>query len=137
MAAQAAFLSCGFILIGMIIVIIGALALAPALNSQRWPSTEGEILDAAERPASPLRYRYTVRGQRYTGERVSFHRRQPAAALSQHYPPGKSVPVYYDPSDPGRAVLEPGSDLPAYLPLGAGGLFFIIGLILSLLIFFQ
>lgn len=148
MPAQAAFLACGLIFLGLIFAVAGIISLRPALSSLRWPAAQGEVLSArvAHRDGQPyplVRYCYQVGEKTYTSARISFRpttslpglpAEPPAAALAR-YPEGKSITVYYDPTAPERAVLEPGAGLGAYLPVTAGGLFFILGLIAGLAAF--
>ena len=97
------------------------------LRSRHWPSTDGRIL-RAEGGAFPdqipgaarwypgglrLEYEYTVEGERYVGWRSSFQGHWPglgiAVRLALHYQQQRTVRVWYDPSDPRRAVLRPGA----------------------------
>jgi hypothetical protein len=148
MALQAAFLGCGLTLIGIVVATAGMISLQPALRSVRWPSVPGEVISAKiiqqdGRQQLQLRYRYRIGDKVYTGRRISYHggRSLPglpgeqASAALKRYQPGSMPRVYYDPADPGRTVLEPGAGAAIYLPLGIGGLLFIVGMILSLMIF--
>lgn len=47
----------------------------------------------------------------------------------QRYQPGASVDVYYDPEQPGRAVLEPGATQEGLLQAGAGAVTALLGLL--------
>lgn len=139
MVAQFAFLSCGLIFLGLVIAVAGIISMAPARASVKWTETGGEII--TKRPvqpgaptASPIRYRYTVREKVYTGSRFSF-RGEPSQMVLARFTPGQVVRVYYDPSAPDRSVLEPGVNPAYYWPVGIGGLFFVLGLILSLAAF--
>lgn len=82
-----------------------------------WPHTRGTILSATvqvnhsgqSRHEAPLvLYAYQVNGQMFQGHRVravgSCHN---ASETLARYPPGSSVIVYYDPSDPSISALEP------------------------------
>ena len=148
--AQAAFLACGLSSLGLIFMIIGAIQLFPAMRSSRWPSAAGKILTAQIVPTSEgshflphILYTYTVDGKEYSGMRVSFGELTSLARTEvkmaeetiRRYSPGKEVAVYFDPAAPDRCVLETGVGLSAYFPFGAGGLFFVLGLIFSLGLF--
>jgi hypothetical protein len=150
MVAQAAFLACGLIFLGIIFATAGVISLGPALGSTRWPAAPGEVLSAkiASRDGRPhplVRYTYQVGGKAYTAARISFHSTtslplpglpaETAEAVLARYPAGKSMPVYYDPAAPDRAVLEPGAGPGAYLPAAVGGLFFILGLLAGIFAF--
>lgn len=142
MIEQALFLSCGLLMLGFILGVIGALSVRRAASSAGWPAAPGEILSSRVEQGeggtvARVRYRYRVSEKTYTGARVSFRgagmlpglpAEPPEAAVSR-YPSGRVVQVHYDPAAPDRAVLEPGAGLPAYLPLAAGGLFFVLGLV--------
>jgi hypothetical protein len=69
-------------------------------------------------------YRYLAAGEERTGSRVHFRVQGPwdggPEGLSRRYPVGQSVRAFVDPSDPSRAVLEPGSDWTNALPIAMG-----------------
>lgn len=147
MASQAAFFSCGFISLGLIFMIVGGINLNRAWGSLHWPTTEGQILSAqiartseGSRYLPLVHYRYSVKENSYTSSRISFRETgsmaspdpETSKAVIACYKPGQTVRVSYDPVSPDRAVLEPGASLPAFLPMGIGGLFFVIGLITGL-----
>jgi hypothetical protein len=61
-----------------------------------------------------LKYEYEVGGRHYVGRRISYEvvggtsSADPTAQeLAEKYPPGATVKVYYNPSHPATAVLEP------------------------------
>lgn len=119
-----------------------------AAGSRAWPTARGRVLAAEVRsyrsgdgwssrshyPA--VRYEYEVEGRRYTGDRIYFDQTSrahagPATRTVGRYPVGSEVTVYYDPTDPARALLEPGrSGACNYGVVGCGllfvGLFFIV-----------
>lgn len=149
--AQAAFLACGLTALGLIIIATGVVGALPGRGSLKWPSTEGEILSSevafdpmSGRERAQLRYRYTVDGKSYTGSRVTFNgdtlfsagSGEARAAEVQRSPAGQAVRVYYDPADPARSVLVPGSGPQSMIPIGIGGLFFVLGLISGILAIF-
>lgn len=58
-------------------------------------------------------YDYEVAGRRYQSERVRFGQGSDSSGHWAHatlkaFPPGATPPVYYDPADPARAVLQTG-----------------------------
>ena len=97
-----------------------------AETSQSWPSTPGQITEArvarsrrtdsegdADYSYAPaIQYTYQVGGQEYSGNNITFGFRQSfssqakAEAALARFPTGGQVTVYYDPSNPGEAVLE-------------------------------
>lgn len=148
MALQIGFLGCGLALIGIVVATAGMVGLQPAMRSLGWPSTQGEILSARVtrqdgRPHAEVRYRYRAGETTFTGRRISYHGgrtlpgfpTEPPEAVIKRYSPGAVVPVYYDPRSPDRAVLEPGAGAAVILPFGLGGLFFLAGLVLTLMAF--
>lgn len=96
--------------------------------SPSWPFVEGEMLEARARARNEtgdqsgvpthewfteVRYRYTVDGVAYTGDRLrAFGRNhfdeQQAMDEIAPFQPGRKVKVYYDPAKPSSSVLIPG-----------------------------
>ena len=126
MFLQVAFLGCGLTFLGLMFAIIGLISIQPALQSLRWKPADGVI---TARDNGRLRYQYSVGDRHFSGSRVAFH----GQGTTSRYHNGQKVTVYYDPTAPDRSVLRPGPGLLGYLPLGAGGLFFILGLILGMI----
>ena len=119
-----------------------------SLRSAAWPSVTGvvrasEVETSIQRRSSgpnrtsylfSLRYEYTVDSQTYEGDRIRFGgygdgTREFADAAVARFPVGAEVTVYYDPDDPGEAVLERGANTSAaitpfavlvLLPVGLG-----------------
>lgn len=94
-----------------------------ALAAASWPSVEGRITTSAvytrrDRDDGKLEYHsniafvYSVNGVNLAGNTVRFGFENFGKAAAEHvcarYPAGASVPVYYDPANPSRSVLEPG-----------------------------
>lgn len=96
--------------------------------SPDWPSVEGEMLEARARARNEtgdqrgvqkhewfteVRYRYSVNGTSYTGDRLRafglnhFDEQQALQELAP-FPIGQKVKVYYDPAKPASSVLIPG-----------------------------
>lgn len=91
-----------------------------------WARTTGKItVSRVSRPASPgkgdetattvdLCYQYRVGDQDFEGNRIKFGGQAGMSALAADeiaakYPLGATVDVYYDPTTPGQAALEPGN----------------------------
>ena len=90
--------------------------------SQGWPAVRGELTDArVDRSTDSdggasyiprLRYTYQVSGTTFTGDKITFGFHQSygseakAQAVLQRYPVGSNAMVYYNPANPGEAVLE-------------------------------
>ncbi len=135
---------------GSLLVLVGALVFlgymarvyTQAEAMRQWPTTEGEILETwvSERSDSEndeyvpaVRYRYTVAGQTYTGERlraapVSAGTRRGAEQMLAPYFKGAVVRVYYNPQNPAEAVLEPGVTRSFWLFLAGGAVWMLAGL---------
>jgi uncharacterized protein DUF3592 len=93
-----------------------------ARNSLQWPTAKGVITVSRLQVGyfkgmkgyyGDIQYRYKVGNTEYNGTRLSFTRVHLAVEdawqkVIDNYPVGKAVAVYYDPSNPGTAVLEPG-----------------------------
>ena len=117
-----------------------------ALASRTWPLAEGEIVgshvhvdghheDGEEQLRTVIRYRYDVGGQTHHGERVFFgdglalRFAGPGKRRLAAYPTGKRVGVAYDPQHPRVAVLEPGSNVAAYLVCAVAAAVGLLGVI--------
>ncbi len=95
-------------------------------ESQKWPSTAGQIVEArvtrsmhtdsdgdtSYSYAPYVRYTYQVAGQEFTGDKITFgfkqthSQEQKANQALARFPMGGQVSVYYDPTNPAEAVLE-------------------------------
>lgn len=96
--------------------------------SPAWPHVEGEMLESRARAhnetgdqhgtlarqwSTEVRYRYTVNGVSYTGNRLrafglNHSDEQQALHELAPFPLGQKVKVYYDPAKPSSSVLIPG-----------------------------
>src|SRR5687768_16340582 len=95
--------------------------------TRRWPATTGTIEQAGvesqrvrdggrrrSRADAVIHYSYTVDGKDYEGERIwpgfasmlSMDGIARAFYDESRWQPGMQVPVYYNPKDPSRAVLD-------------------------------
>jgi hypothetical protein len=84
-----------------------------------------------------ISYDYQVAGVSYSSTRVSFgglwqiyynrSNKSQAARVLDHYPKGRQVSVFYDPSDPGIAILEPKITDRTWTPLAFSVLFLLWG----------
>ncbi len=111
---------CGLFVLSFALVLHRQVAAA-----RHWPATRGEIVAAgiasrrefshgrwSTQHGAYLVYTYTVEGQRYTGDRLAFGGRISWSALGlaqrqiEQYSEGSEVQVFYDPHNPGEAVLE-------------------------------
>lgn len=83
-----------------------------AIDSRKWPSTEGVVVASDEETLvePKLSYRFTVNGQGYVGNRRVFGKAgwKIFFPMIKEYRQGTSVTVRYNPEKPSEAVLEPG-----------------------------
>jgi hypothetical protein len=101
--------------------------------SQAWQQVTGTIAKAdILRDTGPesngysvsVLYDYVVNGVRHTGSRIAFRqrlyvRKKRAAAELERYLVNSAVPVYYDPENPGHAVLtREAPDIPIFIVSG-------------------
>ncbi|MBP7593115.1 MAG: DUF3592 domain-containing protein, partial [Chloroflexi bacterium] len=59
----------------------------------------------------------------------SYSSERKAQAILDRYPNGQRIAVFYDPTQPDKAVLEPGVSGGSYIVLGIGLLFVFISLL--------
>src|SRR3974390_1244334 len=80
-----------------------------------WPTAAGTITSSWNvLDGERLKYEYQVGGRRYVGRRIGYEVQggtssadPTAQELVEKNPPGAEVKVFYDPSHPATAVLEP------------------------------
>lgn len=142
-----------FILLGGGVVSSGARATTKVATSNSWPTVRGTVLSSkvvvdsaglrssnkSMRYEADVHYRFTMNGERYESNVLvleapkSFADRNLAEKALAAYPKGNEVTVYYEPGNPARSTLEHGG---ATQNLGvmtlAGGMFLLIGLMLSI-----
>lgn len=139
----------GGIAAGIVILVIGIAIERRARISRRWPSVKGVVVSSKilkERSSgsnsSPghrvtegnqykpeVTFEYSVFGVKYVSNKVSFadystNATAHATRVTERYPEGKAVDVYYNPDNPEDAVLERRGGC-AVLLLILGGLFMI------------
>lgn len=139
---------------GAAMAIFGVSFIKAGFASKSWPTATGEIRHTrivSERSSNSssrsysarVTYAYAVEGRTYTSRRYSLgdgsstgkrYSSHPKAfrATEETYPVGKSLPVYYDPTDPTSAVLKPGPTFGTYVPIVLGSLFFTSGLVAAI-----
>lgn len=140
----------GLAVIGGRLIVAGVIRLRSDLDRMNWDETTGTVLQASyeswhvrtgvlELPVEHFRphvvYSYSVNGATHVSKRIASQ--EPVSVreysyikrLMERYRPQAYVPVYYDPVNPGIAVLERGLDIGFVLALWLLGLLFIgIGL---------
>ena len=104
-----------FFLIGAYLIGVSLFAGAHIISAQGWPTVDGKIEEATlmitgSRPstvAEQVSYSYWVNGRIYKNDRVYFGLTISNHKSPVHYQKGEHVYVYYDPTNPGNAVLQP------------------------------
>lgn len=144
--------------VGLVLALVGSLFVALAVGDYREgeetkgrPAITGQILSAEVNEdvrrdrnsdggtrtrrtyTSAITYEYLVDGTTFQGHRIKADdasgSQSRAYEIINRYPVGSDATVYYDPDDPGSAVLEQGADMTrVYLFGGVGGVFALVGL---------
>jgi hypothetical protein len=147
----AALFSLVFIAIGAVLISYAIRMAAKAQQSLAWPYTEGQITHSAVlyktgatatttnagTYKADVSYRYQVKGATFSSSQISLLDFSSSSAgraetIARDYPDGAAVRVYYNPSRPSEAVLEPGvaGGIKLLYAIGAifavGGAFFLI-----------
>ena len=133
-----------FLAAGAVTLFFGVQATRNGFESRGWPDTPGKIqsnsISTQTRRSSSgssktsyvarITYGYQVNGRGYIGSTVGFgksqyssYTRSKTQKYLQQYPRGKSVTVYYDPQNPGKAVLQAGVTAGALLIVAMGVIF--------------
>ena len=121
-----------FFALGLLAFIAGLQLWLLRQKSRHWPRAKGEILESAivtapDNDELKVKYRYTVKGHEYRGNRLRFGDTSgdySASEKAKQYAPGASVRVIYDPDNPSFSALEKPSLFSA-IAFMAGGLVFI------------
>ncbi len=114
------------LIVSLVLFAASAWKVQRVWSSASWPTTQG-VVDVSDLDFVPISrnaskyklnlvYQYTVNGQRYEGNRVSFAGRtsyigrtrteKGVHRVLKTYPEGTRVTVFYHPSRPGTSVLE-------------------------------
>jgi len=123
--------------VGIIGLGIGSENVWHSLKCESWPHTDGVIRTAnieretSRRYHASISYNYEVDHVPYTSTRIAFEvyvgDKDRAQNLADRYSVGQRVQVFYSPTHPEDAVLEPGIFGGTWTELGVGGGFFTIG----------
>ncbi len=132
-----------FILGGLIALGVGGSHFVWSVRSASWPTVEGVVLTSklemhegnkGATYSARITYDYQVKGRHYDGRRLAFGALASSTGYAQgildRYPVGGKVRVYYDPRDPGEAVLEPGLHGGTWVCFGVGTVFVLTGVML-------
>jgi hypothetical protein len=104
--------------IGAALLLYGSSELYTGWSSLSWPTVNGKTLYSAAHlgPQSHTRiwYEYYVNNRRFVADTYRFGGNgtpfdDVAVAAAKRYAPGRVVTVYYNPSNPAEALLEPGA----------------------------
>lgn len=121
-----------FIFAGVVIAAFGAVVLYRCQRSAGWPRTDGvttraEVVISNNVYSPAVVYSYNVGGVEYQGTGIGPQGTEVGSSdgaiareLVHRYRAGTSVVVYYDPSDPAVAVLEPGITKKSFVLLAFG-----------------
>jgi len=115
-------------IVGVLVMLYFGQALYRGRESYNWRKADGYLVQRLDDSAAVLTYTYSVHGVEYTSSRYDLAGSKVGAAASAafaEYSVGQHVTVWYDPAEPGRAVLVPGLQSINYqrLLLGAAFLF--------------
>lgn len=134
------FVGLGILTAGLIFALLLAAIANLGLRSSAWPTTSGVITssevawyrsDGKTRYAASLEYTYVLEGRPYRSSRRTYRSSEPTEAYARgvtaRFPKGREVRVHYDPADPRRAVLEPGTDAIVLGALVTSGIVSLIG----------
>lgn len=100
--------------------------------SESWPSVPGrisssQVIRSGKMYEARVIYDYEVNGQKLRGNQIGFMDGSTSNVRSiesvvQEFPEGKEVQVFYNPSVPVEAYLQPGGGIRPFLMMGGGGL---------------
>jgi len=127
---------------GLIIGGVGLHRYNLGKKSASWPAVKGKMTFARAVPTTgntskeyrlSVKYKYTVDGKSYTGERVTASdnyqkTRSLAMNVLKKYPVGGEVSVYYSPDNPASSVLKTGANKNVSMLLWGGGICFLLAL---------
>jgi len=137
-----AFVAGAWVVVGVFFVLVGVVALKDGLASRGWDAVSGEIIESRFTLARSqrvrwlveIRYRYTVEGLTYEGDRFGFWKdwtfssQRAAERVVTMYPKGRIVTLFVSPLDRSLAVIEPGVGWRAVMPVVVGSLLAAFGI---------
>jgi hypothetical protein len=121
-------------IIGMVLLVGGAVRTAHIINCHEWPMVTGEVVscelgrglmrEGVAKARLEMTYAYTVDGTLYQGHRISFagnkDNYEAIRAKLKRYRRGSPVVVHHHPVNPARAVLDTSFSWWGLLPLFYG-----------------
>lgn len=133
-----------FLCAGLGIAGNGLYEITQATASQDWPTTEATVThsvidenydsdNGGYSYRANVSYQYAVNDIRYTSRRIKFGEvgtGDPSNAryFTDRFPVNQQVRVYYDPSNPGNAVLMPGVHTSTWFKPIFGAIFAAVGI---------
>ena len=115
------------LLTGLGVAGVSVVDIWTGLKTPAWPTVEGQVVESRITSGSEgtahVEYEYEVAERRYRNDRIAtgfFFGNVGAILVQRRYPLEKRVRVYYDPDDPGNAVLETGIPASAWVMLVIG-----------------
>ncbi|MEL6272505.1 MAG: DUF3592 domain-containing protein [Chloroflexota bacterium] len=105
----------GISIVAVFVLILASITVEDTrdyLDSDTWATTTGTRIRDNNKTAF-IEFEYTVNGTRYVGTRTRFYQLVLFTGDTQYsnfettYPIGSTFPVYYDPADPQRSVINP------------------------------
>ncbi len=130
------------IVAGAFLVIFNSEKMEKVLALKKWPVTTGVIVSSkvvGKRAFRPdIKYKYTINNKSYSdttflhvpGFGGRSNRLDAAEKIVQGFPPGTSVTVHYNPTNPQQSVLKANPWYSIYLQLAFGATLFACGVFL-------
>ena len=140
-----------FALVGLMMLAFATVTMFTASDSRTWPQTQGTMLVAAVDSKTStsgggpgrtnststsytprVEYRYEIDGTSHKGTRFELLERGEGtraeiAAKLEKFSEGAQVAVYYDPDDPAKSVLKPGTPDAMGIPFLLGFVALLVG----------
>jgi len=139
-------------LIGIIFIVVGVAIFGLGINlykkakaSETWPTVDGVVFSSEvssykdskknTRYSANVNYSYMIENKEYTSNDISMSEVtssnvSSAEKICKQYPEGTKVKVFYNPENPDESLLIPGTSFVVYLPMIAGAIFLLIGIVL-------
>ncbi len=130
-------------ILGSGFAIWGWALIMDARASLSWPTATGTVTTSSvtsyysqnkKMYSTDIQYTYKVNDRNYSSDQISLGDHSSSSSsgmkkLVNKYPVGKTITVYYDPTNKSKALLEPGPVIITYVPFVFGILAIISGLL--------
>lgn len=103
------------VVVGLTLLLMGLGARSKYVHAERWPSVRGQVIESRvddtilEDPRLIFTYSYYTHEREFRSSRISFSAnptsRKGLDNIVSTYPPGSTVDVHFDPSNPEDSVL--------------------------------